>query len=101
MYNLGVGFFVGAGIPKGPRVNTFVECGCCGAYHRADFNGDCREDSERHWDLPDDAEVRYLDDERDNDDGLEMHDDSCGECGHPYKRGDETHYPECSRIDVS
>lgn len=35
---------------------------------------------------------------RDDDDGLEMHDDSCGECGHPYKRGDETHYPECSRI---
>lgn len=38
--------------------------------------------------------------ERDADDGLEMSDDSCGECGHPYKRGDETHYPECSRIEV-
>lgn len=38
---------------------------------------------------------------RDDDDGLEMSDDSCGECGHPYKPGDETHYPECSRIDVS
>lgn len=90
----GVGFFVGAGIPKGEklrcwtcqgngmtqyphcdpvtcadcdgkgyryrRVNTFAECGCCGAYHRTDFHGDCREDSERHWDLPDDAEVIYL-----------------------------------------
>lgn len=63
MTQLGVGFWKGAGIPKGQRVNTFVECGCCGAYHRADFNGDCREDSERHYDMPDDAEVIYLDDE--------------------------------------
>lgn len=37
---------------------------------------------------------------RDDDDGLEMSDNSCGECGHPYKAGDETHYPECSRIQV-
>lgn len=54
---IGTGFFVGAGIPQGERVNTFVACGCCGAYHRTDFNGDCREDSERHWDLPDDAVI--------------------------------------------
>ena len=53
----GVGFFVGAGVPKGERVNTFAECGCCGAYHRTDFYGDCREDGERHYDLPDDAVV--------------------------------------------
>jgi hypothetical protein len=52
MSRYGVGFFVGAGIPAGPRVNTFIECGCCGAYHRTDFAGDCREDSERHMDLP-------------------------------------------------
>lgn len=26
---------------------------------------------------------------------------SCGECGHPYKVGDETHYPECSRIQTA
>lgn len=39
--------------------------------------------------------------ERDDDDDLEMSDDSCGECGHPYKRGDETHYPECSRINIA
>lgn len=38
--------------------------------------------------------------ERDDDDGLEMHDNSCSECGHPYKPGDETHYPECSRIFI-
>lgn len=57
MSAIGVGFFVGAGIPKGERVNTFVECGCCGAYHRTDFYGDCREDSERFYDLPDNAEL--------------------------------------------
>jgi hypothetical protein len=50
-----VGFWKGAGIPKGRRVTTFVECGCCGAYHRTDFTGDCREDSERFDDLPDGA----------------------------------------------
>lgn len=54
---IGVGFWVGAGIPPGPRVNTFVECGGCGAYHRTDFTGDCREDSERFADLPEDAEL--------------------------------------------
>ena len=64
---IGVGFFVGAGIPKGERVNTFVECGCCGAYHRIDFEGDCREDSERFHDdeLPPSAVVEYLDEEDD------------------------------------
>ncbi len=51
------GFWVGAGIPKGKRVNTFFECGCCGAYHRTDFRGDCRENSERIYDLPEDAEL--------------------------------------------
>lgn len=49
------GLFVGAGIPTGPRVNTFIACGCCGAYHRTDFTGDCREDSERYQELPNDA----------------------------------------------
>jgi hypothetical protein len=49
---LPAGLFVGAGIPKGNRSNVFVECGCCGSYHRADFTGDCREDSERFMDLP-------------------------------------------------
>ncbi len=23
------------------------ECGCCGAYHRPEFDGDCRNDAER------------------------------------------------------
>lgn len=41
-----------------------------------------------------------IEEARDDDDGLEMHDNSCGECGHLYKPGDETHYPECSRIQV-
>ena len=45
---VGVGFWKGAGVPEGKRSNVFVECGCCGAYHRADFWGDCREDAERY-----------------------------------------------------
>ena len=49
---IGVGFYKGAGIPKGRRVNTFIACGCCGSYHRTDFYGDCREDSERFADIP-------------------------------------------------
>jgi hypothetical protein len=52
----GVGFWKGAGIPTGPRSQIYVECGCCGAWHRADFAGDCREDRERFADPPEDAE---------------------------------------------
>ena len=65
MSRQGVGFFVGAGIPTGPRSNVFVECGCCSAYHRVDFVGDCREDSERYYDLPEDAELAYEDEGED------------------------------------
>jgi len=37
----------------------FVECGCCGCYHRADYYGDCRNDEERLSldDIPEDAEI--------------------------------------------
>lgn len=59
---IGVGFWVNAGIPSGKRINTFYECGACGAYHRVDFWGDCRTDSERFYDIPDDATIE---DERD------------------------------------
>ena len=52
---IGVGFFKGAGIPQGKRVNTFIECGSCGSFHRTDFLGDCREDSERFDELPNNA----------------------------------------------
>lgn len=52
MIAVGVGFWKGAGIPVGKRVNTFIECGCCSAYHRTDFSGDCREDSERFAEIP-------------------------------------------------
>lgn len=33
----------------------FYECGCCGMYHPAQFNGDCRDDANRYApeDLPD------------------------------------------------
>lgn len=52
---LPAGLIQGAGIPKGTRVCTFIACGCCGAYHRTDFQGDCREDRERYADVPDDG----------------------------------------------
>jgi len=26
----------------------FLECGCCGYYHREEFCGDCRNDNERY-----------------------------------------------------
>lgn len=35
----------------------FYECGQCGAYHRKDFNGDCREDSERIY--ADELDTRF------------------------------------------
>jgi hypothetical protein len=25
----------------------YIECGCCGCFHREDFGGDCQDDSER------------------------------------------------------
>jgi hypothetical protein len=28
-------------------VDHLAECGCCGGYHRPDYWGDCRNDSER------------------------------------------------------
>lgn len=35
----------------------FVECGCCGAYHPAEFYGDCRDDSNRLY--ADELDERY------------------------------------------
>jgi hypothetical protein len=28
-------------------MEKYIECGCCGHYHREGWYGDCREDSER------------------------------------------------------
>jgi hypothetical protein len=36
---------------------TFYECGICGAYHSADWNGDCREDAARID--PNDLDKKY------------------------------------------
>lgn len=47
--------------PITERVNAFYECGCCSAYHRIDFRGDCRDDNERILDLPDDAVIVDID----------------------------------------
>ncbi len=41
-----------------PNAVEIIECGCCGAYHRAAFYGDCRDDSERFAD-PEDFEARW------------------------------------------
>jgi len=35
-----------------------IHCGCCECYHRVDFHGDCREDTERFADL-DAAKERF------------------------------------------
>ncbi len=40
----------------------YYECGCCGAYHKIDFFGDCRDNSERFIFLPLNAELRDPDD---------------------------------------
>ena len=60
---LGAGLIKGAGVPQGKRVNKFYDCGGCGAYHRDDFWGDCREDSERYHELPEGATEVFYDDE--------------------------------------
>jgi hypothetical protein len=38
---------------------TYIECGCCGQYHRNDYYGDCRNDTERLnlEDIPEYAEI--------------------------------------------
>lgn len=41
----------------GDRFPVFVECGCCDHYHRPEFAGDCRNDSERF--STSDLEDRY------------------------------------------
>jgi hypothetical protein len=33
--------------------NDVEECGCCGAFHRKGFDGDCRDDDERFPDIRD------------------------------------------------
>jgi hypothetical protein len=40
---------------------TYVDCGCCGAYHRLDYYGDCRNDAERFDDIPDEARIADAD----------------------------------------
>ena len=39
-----------------PGPHTITECGSCGCYHRADYHGDCRSDSDRYADHEDYAE---------------------------------------------
>jgi hypothetical protein len=44
------------------RHPQFYECGICGAYHRAEWNGDCREDAERFDEIPSNAVLIDMED---------------------------------------
>lgn len=46
----------------GKYAPIFYECGCCGAYHPWDWDGDCRDDANRLADVPDYAIVRSAED---------------------------------------
>jgi hypothetical protein len=46
-----------------PNQERFIECGCCGAWHRENFAGDCRQDDERFNDPPDGADYVTLDEQ--------------------------------------
>jgi len=100
MTNQGITEFLQRG--KLNALPKFYQCGICSCYHPLEWDGDCRDDANRFaMDQLDDRFGPYGWDEVEMPDGLEMHDNSCGECGHPYRRDDETHYPECSRINVA
>ena len=81
---------------------VFYECDICGSLHRWEFNGDCREDSERFApdEIPADAEVRDMDarvaaDEAAHNAGARIADDCfCPSCG---ARGHQFTCPRCSR----
>ena len=42
------------------ELEAFIECGCCSAWHRASFRGDCRNDAERFDDPPEGAPLIEL-----------------------------------------
>ena len=44
------------------KIILIEECGCCGCYHRLDYWGDCRKDSERFDTYCDKAECSNLPD---------------------------------------
>ena len=51
--------------------NVFRECGCCGMFHPINFEGDCRDDSNRFLldELPEGCEIYSLEaQEEDNND---------------------------------
>ena len=57
----------------------YYECGICSAYHKWGFNGDCRDDSNRFSDIPDNAQVACMH-ERVEADGVDLF-DRCEMCG--------------------
>ena len=58
-------------------MNTYIECGCCGHYHRDDYFGECRDDAERFTldQLPEGAMIREL---------VEFDDDPAGAYSEPF-----------------
>lgn len=52
---------------------------------------------ERIWNSCQEAKTRFNLSSRDDD---SLDNTICAECGHQSNEGDETHYPECSRIEV-
>lgn len=50
----------------------YLECGCCGCYHKEDYDGECRDDNERYnleelefFSTTDDFEVVSLEQQND------------------------------------
>jgi hypothetical protein len=48
----------------------YIECGCCGQYHRIDYYGDCRNDAERFTfeDIPETDNILTLEEQMENED---------------------------------
>lgn len=40
----------------------FYECGICDCYHPWEWDGDCRDDANRLHEIPDDADLRSMED---------------------------------------
>jgi hypothetical protein len=55
----GVGVTVAEVVYEGREPVEIIECGCCGSFHRNDYFGECRDDSERFVSL-EMAEARLM-----------------------------------------
>ena len=50
---------------------NYIECGCCGQYHKIDYFGDCRNDIERFSleDIPSSALIYSLEEQMNREEG--------------------------------